>query len=58
MTTDARGHRLNPPESRRKFWASRKLLFGRARFEATGCLPDKLRATKNNDEFFNSMKKG
>jgi len=41
-----------------KVWILRKLLFGMDELEATEFLLDKLRATKNNDEFFNSMKKG
>ena len=39
-------------------WILRKLLFGMDELEATEFLLDKLRATKNNDEFFGSMKKG
>jgi transcription termination factor Rho len=39
-------------------WILRKLLFGMDELEATEFLLDKLRSTKNNDEFFNSMKKG
>ena len=41
-----------------KVWILRKLLFGMDELEATEFLLDKLRATKNNDEFFGSMKKG
>jgi len=41
-----------------KVWILRKLLFGMDELEATEFLLDKLRATKNNDEFFNAMKKG
>ncbi len=46
------------PEILPKVWILRKLLFGMDELEATEFLLDKLRATKNNDEFFNSMKKG
>jgi transcription termination factor Rho len=49
---------LIPPEILPKVWILRKLLFGMDDLEATEFLLDKLRATKNNDEFFNSMKKG
>ena len=49
---------LIPPEILPKVWILRKLLFGMGELEATEFLLDKLRATKNNDEFFNSMKKG
>ncbi len=49
---------LIPPEILPKVWILRKLLFGMDELEATEFLLDKLRATKNNDEFFNSMKKG
>ncbi len=48
---------LIPPEILPKVWILRKLLFGMDELEATEFLLDKLRATKNNDEFFNSMKK-
>ena len=49
---------LIPPEILPKVWILRKLLFGMDELEATEFLLDKLRATKNNEEFFNSMKKG
>src|SRR5436305_2288694 len=49
---------LIPPEILPKVWILRKLLFGMDELEATEFLLDKLRATKNNDEFFGSMKKG
>jgi transcription termination factor Rho len=49
---------LIPPEILPKVWILRKLLFGMDDLEATEFLLDKLRATKNNEEFFNSMKKG
>jgi transcription termination factor Rho len=49
---------LIPNEILPKVWILRKLLFGMDELEATEFLLDKLRATKNNDEFFNSMKKG
>jgi len=48
---------LLKPEVLQKVWILRKLLFGMDELEATEFLLDKLRATKNNDEFFNSMKK-
>jgi transcription termination factor Rho len=46
------------PDILPKVWILRKLLFGMDELEATEFLLDKLRSTKNNDEFFNSMKKG
>jgi len=49
---------LIPPDILPKVWILRKLLFGMDELEATEFLLDKLRATKNNEEFFNSMKKG
>jgi transcription termination factor Rho len=49
---------LIAPEILPKVWILRKLLFGMDELEATEFLLDKLRATKNNDEFLNSMKKG
>src|SRR5204863_856288 len=41
-----------------KIWIRRKLLYPMDELEAMEFLLDKVRATKNNDEFFNSMKKG
>src|SRR5574338_141416 len=49
---------LLKPEILPKVWILRKLLFGMDELEATEFLLDKLRATKNNEEVFNSMKKG
>src|SRR5687767_4463080 len=49
---------LIKPEILPKVWILRKLLFGMDELEATEFLLDKLRGTKNNDEFFNMMKKG
>ena len=49
---------LIPADILPKVWILRKLLFGMDELEATEFLLDKLRATKNNDEFFNSMKRG
>ena len=49
---------LIKPDILPKVWILRKLLFGMDELEATEFLLDKLRATKNNDEFFNMMKKG
>jgi transcription termination factor Rho len=49
---------LITPDILPKVWILRKLLFGMDELEATEFLLDKLRATKNNDEFFGSMKKG
>ncbi len=49
---------LIKPDILPKVWILRKLLFGMDELEATEFLLDKLRATKNNDQFFDSMKKG
>src|SRR5512137_590444 len=49
---------LIAPEILPKVWILRKLLYGMDELEATEFLIDKLRSTKGNDEFFNSMKKG
>ena len=49
---------LIKPELLQKVWVLRKLLYPMDELEAMEFLLDKLRATKNNDEFFNSMKKG
>ena len=41
-----------------KVWVLRKLLYPMDELEATEFLVDKLRATKNNAEFFDSMRRG
>ncbi len=41
-----------------KIWVLRKLLYPMDELEATEFLLDKIRATKNNGEFFDSMKRG
>jgi len=41
-----------------KIWVLRKLLYPMDELEATEFLVDKLRATKNNSEFFDSMRRG
>ncbi len=49
---------LIKPEVLQKVWVLRKLLYGMDELEATEFLVDKLRATKNNADFFDSMKRG
>ena len=41
-----------------KLWVLRKLLYPMDELEATEFLLDKIRATKNNADFFDSMKRG
>jgi transcription termination factor Rho len=41
-----------------KVWILRKLLYPMDDLEATEFLLDKIKATKNNNEFFDSMKRG
>ncbi len=41
-----------------KVWVLRKLLYGLDDLEATEFLLDKVKATKNNGEFFDSMRRG
>ena len=41
-----------------KIWVLRKLLYPMDELEATEFLTDKLRATKNNGDFFDSMRRG
>jgi len=41
-----------------KIWVLRKLLFPMDELEAAEFLVDKLRATKTNSEFFDSMRRG
>jgi len=49
---------LLKPEILQKVWVLRKLLFPMDELEAAEFLIDKLRATKNNGEFFDSMRRG
>jgi transcription termination factor Rho len=49
---------LLEPDVLQKIWILRKLLYPMDELEATEFLTGKLKATKNNDEFFDSMKKG
>ncbi len=53
----AREALLIKPDLLQKVWVLRKLLYGMDELEATEFLVDKLKATKNNGEFFDSMKK-
>jgi transcription termination factor Rho len=41
-----------------KIWVLRKLLYPMDELEATEFFVDKLRGTKNNAEFFDSMRRG
>jgi transcription termination factor Rho len=47
---------LMPHDVLQKVWVLRKLLYNMDDLEATEFLVDKLRATKNNNEFFDSMR--
>jgi transcription termination factor Rho len=49
---------LLKPDVLQKIWVLRKLLYPMDELEATEFLVDKLRATKNNAEFFDSMRRG
>ncbi len=49
---------LIKPELLQKVWVLRKMMYSMDELEATEFLVDKLKATKNNGEFFDSMKKG
>ncbi len=49
---------LLPPDILQKVWILRKLLYPMDELEATEFLVGKLKATKNNAEFFDSMRKG
>jgi transcription termination factor Rho len=49
---------LLKPEILQKVWILRKLLYPMDELEATEFLVDKLKATKNNAEFFDSMRRG
>jgi transcription termination factor Rho len=48
---------LIKPDLLQKIWILRKLLYPMDEIEATEFLLDKLKSTKNNDEFFDSMKR-
>jgi len=49
---------LIKPDILQKVWVLRKLLYPMDELEATEFLVDKLRATKNNADFFDSMRRG
>jgi transcription termination factor Rho len=46
------------PEILQKVWVLRKVLYPMDDLEATEFLVDKVKATKNNAEFFDSMRRG
>ena len=48
---------LIKPELLQKVWVLRKMMYSMDELEATEFLVDKLKSTKNNAEFFDSMKK-
>ena len=48
---------LIKPEILQRVWVLRKMMYSMDELEATEFLIDKLKATKNNAEFFDSMKK-
>jgi transcription termination factor Rho len=49
---------LLKPEILQKVWVLRKVLYPMDDLEATEFLVDKVKATKNNAEFFDSMRRG
>ena len=49
---------LIKPDVLQKIWVLRKVLYPMDDLEAMEFLHDKLRATKNNAEFFDSMRRG
>ncbi len=52
-----REEKLTDPEELQKMWILRKLLHPMEEIAAMEFLIDKMKATKNNDEFFDSMKR-
>jgi len=48
---------LIPQEILQKIWVLRKLLYPMEDLQAMEFLLDKVKSTKNNDDFFNSMRK-
>jgi len=49
---------LLKPDVLQKMWVLRKLLYPMDDLEAMEFLLDKIKATKGNDEFFDSMRRG
>jgi transcription termination factor Rho len=49
---------LLEPSILQKSWILRKLLFSMDEIEAMEFMLDKMRATKNNNEFFDAMRRG
>jgi transcription termination factor Rho len=49
---------LLKPEILQKVWVLRKLLYPMDELEATEFLVDKVKQTKTNSEFFDSMRRG
>jgi transcription termination factor Rho len=49
---------LLKPDVLQKVWVLRKLLYPMDELEATEFLVDKVKQTKNNAEFFDSMRRG
>lgn len=49
---------LMKPDILQKVWVLRKLLYGMDDMDAMDFLLDKIRATKNNDEFYDAMRRG
>jgi transcription termination factor Rho len=49
---------LLEPSVLQKMWVLRKLLYNMDDLEAMEFLMDKIKATKNNGEFFDAMKRG
>jgi transcription termination factor Rho len=49
---------LLKPDVLQKIWVLRKVLYPMDEMEATEFLIDKVKATKNNAEFFDQMRKG
>jgi transcription termination factor Rho len=49
---------LLKPDVLQKMWVLRKLLYNMDDMEAMEFLLDKIKATKNNSEFFDAMRRG
>ena len=49
---------LLKPDVLQKMWILRKLMYNMDDLEAMEFLLDKIKATKNNNEFFDAMRKG
>ena len=58
LETIANAYRTRKPEILQNIWVLRKLLYPMDELEAMEFLLDKVKQTKNNVDFFDSMRRG